>query len=449
MKIFKPIQALRLVIISLLGILLSPAALADAGDIIENTVSVAYTSGTESFSGGSAPTATVRFLEDRVVNFTVSEASNLGSSEPGAIGDEVVLSFTIVNTSNAVLDFNLAALDTTDPHGGTDNYNQTVSVFVEDGVTPGYQSADDTATFIDNLCFDGTTSATQAIYNADGSTAAGTVDCSGVDADTVTVYIVGTIPSGRLDGDISAKSLVVTALGVDSVSGGVAAALSETTTADNTADNGGGAGTATVSSANQTGGATDVTGSTIDTVFNDSDSGGGVNLSDGTPTVDIARNGIVSDSDSFLVEAANLVITKTVTVLGDPVNCPDGAGGVDIGSCPLGHNSKAIPGAILEYQITIDNDGADAADDITISDTIDSAMVFETDTYAVGSGIRIITGGTTTDLTNTTDVDIGSFTTPTITVGGATLDLTANVTSGSTDGDEADEAVITFRVELQ
>lgn len=441
MKIFKPIKAIALLLMSLLGILLSPATFADAGDIIENTVSVVYTSGTET---GLSESATVRFLEDRVVNFTVTEASDPGNAEPGAIGDEVVLSFTVVNTSNAVLDFSLAAFNTTDPHGGTDNYDQTVSIFVENGSNAGYQVAEDTATSIDDLCFSGTTNAAQANYNANGSTAGGTVDCSGAGADTVTVYVVGTIPTGRADGDISAKSLVVTALG-----GGDGGALTETTTADNSADNGGGAGTATVSSANQPGGALDVTGSTIDTVFNDSDSGGGENLSDGTPTSDTARNGIVSDSDSFLVEAANLIITKTVTVISDPVN--------------LTTNPKAIPGAILEYVITIDNDGADAADDVVITDAIDAAMTFETDTYnaaspapvATPSGIRIVTNNVTTHLSNIADTDIGSFVGTTLTVGsdattGASqLDLAADIGTDPGDGSEADEAVITFRVALQ
>ena len=440
MKIFKLIKAGLLLITGLLSLSTSQLVHAVADTVISNTVNVSYDTASATSLNGSA---TVNFLEDRVVNFTVSAP---GAYTDGGPGDTVVMTFTVQNTGNSVHDFTLAAADTTDPFGGTDNFDQNVSIFVDVNDNGTYEAGTDTATSIDNLCPDGVTEAGTVV------TANVAYDCADADPtrdSTISVFVVtntafATTGLGGTDGDISSIALVVTAADIDG------SALSESAGADNSGTN---ASSATSTLIN----GTETNGSTLETVFNDSDSstgygdgtgagggdtnniivdGGTAGTAAGVPQdSDISGNGIVVDTGSFRVQAANLIITKSVAVISDPVN--------------FGTNPKAIPGAILEYTILIDNDGTETADNLSITDIIGADMLYQADTYAVGSGMRIVTGGTTTDLTNAADADIGSFAGTTVTIGGATLDLAADNGADPGDGSETDEAVITFRVELQ
>lgn len=79
---------------------------------------------------------------------------------------------------------------------------------------------------------------------------------------------------------------------------------------------------------------------------------------------DAGNDGLETGADGVVVESAILVITKAVVVISDPIN------GVSA-------NAKAIPGAVLEYTITIDNTlGAVAATGISIADVVDSNVLF-------------------------------------------------------------------------
>ncbi len=83
----------------------------------------------------------------------------------------------------------------------------------------------------------------------------------------------------------------------------------------------------------------------------------------GTGTGDVAGDGYHSDTDRYEVAAADITVTKTSTVLWDPIN----------GST----NPKAIPGAVLEYCIAVANasGGADATS-VAISDTIPANLSY-------------------------------------------------------------------------
>ena len=96
--------------------------------------------------------------------------------------------------------------------------------------------------------------------------------------------------------------------------------------------------------------------------------------------------------DGIIVESADLVITKDYSVHWDPINLVD-------------PNAKAIPGAVVEYLITIDNTaGAVAATGIVITDTIDALVQFlnagnnpetaATEPYGGGAGNVEFGGGT-------------------------------------------------------
>ena len=128
-------------------------------------------------------TALTSFVVDRKINLIVTTTNGVYVGvNPGAAAQ--VLTFTVTNVGNSAQDFALAAVHGADPFGGTDNFNAAnVRVFVESGVTAGYQAAEDTGTYLDELA-----------------------------ADAVrTVYIVADIPGGQVSGDISALSLIATA----------------------------------------------------------------------------------------------------------------------------------------------------------------------------------------------------------------------------------------------
>ena len=113
-----------------------------------------------------------------------------------------------------------------------------------------------------------------------------------------------------------------------------------------------------------------------------------------------ANNGVQVSVDGFLVEAANLSVAKSYTIV-------DG----DLGS------GLPIPGTRLQYEIVISNAaGASDATDIVVSDLIDSSLTF-------------LTGGTGSDYTDI-QVDDGT----------GAVDCTADDPGADTDGCSLDGA---------
>lgn len=159
-------------------------------------------------TGNSTPGATngadTTFVVDNRVNLTVATTdAGYVSVVPGATAR--ILTFTVTNTGNTVQDFALGWSHSTDPFNGdaADDFDATnVNVFVESGATVGYQAAEDTATFVDELAADGTR----------------------------TVYIVADIPGGQVNLDTSALALTATARAGGG--GGLGAALTETAGGD-------------------------------------------------------------------------------------------------------------------------------------------------------------------------------------------------------------------------
>lgn len=302
------------------------------GATISNTATVDYTVGGVNQTDVSSNTAT--FLVDRRIILTVAEVGAAATSvSPGALNQ--VTTFTVTNTTNGVQDFRLSAAQAVGgaaPFGGTDNFDaNNVRVFVESGATAGFQAAEDTATFIDELA-------------ADGSR---------------TVYVVVDIPAARANGDIAVVTL--TAVAANSGTGGSLGA-----------------------DATQTGGA-DTAG--VDTVFGDV-----------AGDTDIARDGRHSDSDQYNVVAATLTVTKSSTIVSDPFNGTT--------------NQKAIPGAVIEYCIDINNTGASSATTVVVTDAIPANT-----TYVAGSIKSASTGaGTACNLNS------GTVETDDTTLDGAELD---------------------------
>jgi len=152
------------------------------GTSITNSALLTYTVGGIDPTGGAGITATsTAFVVDAKINLTVG-GGIVTSVVPGSTLQATA--FTVTNFSNTDLDFSLAA----NAAIAGDNFDPTAcSVFVESGATLGYQAAQDTATFVDELVGDGVT--------------------------TATVYAVCNIPLGLVNGNTGLVGLIATARG--------------------------------------------------------------------------------------------------------------------------------------------------------------------------------------------------------------------------------------------
>ena len=244
----------------------------------------------------------------------------------------------------------------------------------------------------------GTSDATGiTMYEDDGS---GTFDGADVvvtflDAmaadETRTVWIVADIPIGALNGSVIGVSLQATTH--DSIAAGLDALTVETAGPD--------------------------TPLVVDVVFAD-------DFPVVTSTDDGAVDGQASDRDAFLVVAAVLTIVKASAVISDPFNGTT--------------NPLAVPGAIVEYTITVTNIGTAQATTVTISDDLSTEIglgrvAFAPDQYSGTFDIRLDINGTPTDLTEQADGDQGVFAGSAVTVSNVTLN-------------PGDVATVSFRVTI-
>ena len=336
-----------------------------AGTSISNSATINYqVGGTDQ---DPVDSNAVTFVVDRKIDLTVAttDVSEIVVT-PGTSGN--VLTFTVTNTGNGTQDFALSstALDGgSGAFGGTDSIDASaVAIYVESGATGGYQSGEDTATYIDELAAGG----------------------------SKTVYIVSTFATGLSNAAIASYHLVAEAR-----EGGAAASLGSTLT--------------------ETAGADDP--DVVDIVFADGQ---------GTDTTnDLSRDAKYSTQSDYEVFAATLSVAKTSVVISDPVNSTT--------------DPKAIPGAVIEYTITIDNAaGSATATSITVTDDLDTeittngTLAFSSDGYASGNGIQVtapnLYSGAPTNLTNASDSDEGSFNSGTnvVTVSGIALDAGESAT---------------------
>ena len=92
---------------------------------------------------------------------------------------------------------------------------------------------------------------------------------------------------------------------------------------------------------------------------------------------DLGLDGFEASRDGFEVVSSLLTITKTATVISDPFG-----------------SGKAVPGAIIEYVITVDNTlGLVDATNVSIADTIDADVTFVDEAYGAGQDVSFSTGG--------------------------------------------------------
>ena len=310
---------------------------AAAGDTITATATVNYDIAGVPGSGNAA----VSFIEDRRINFLVTE-SNGGSAVP-VISDmtNAVMQFTVTNTGNTVHDFLVTAVDTSpNPFAApVDNFDPlpgTIQVFVESGVTPGYQPAQDIAVFVDELA---------------------------VTASRV-VYAVADMPTQVID-DVAALALIA-----QIAEGGAAGVEGAAVNAD---DNGNvsPAGVFSNGSTNMPAGTANTVPDsplTMETVFNDP---AGLDPEDVSTALiqDVASNGQHSDAGAYQV-LSPVNILKTVTVI-------DTLAGSD-----------PHPGATLRYQLDVTVSGNTAVDNLIISDVIPANTTYTDDSILLNGAAQ-------------------------------------------------------------
>lgn len=213
-----------------------------------------------------------------------------------------------------------------------------------------------------------------------------------------TVYIVSDISLAQVNGDVSSIDLVARV----AVGGGVGVQ---------------GAAIATDDAANP-----DVAGS-VQNVF-----------ADAAGSNDAATDGYHSAPGAYQVVTALLTITKTSLVVWDPIN--------------LAANPKAIPGARVEYTVSVANTGSASATNVVVSDSLateisNGTLAFYANGYGAAQGIEVTSpnlyGGAATALTNAGGDDEGDF--------GATTANTVTVTGITVAAGQT--ATMKFMVEVQ
>lgn len=196
-----------------------------------------------------------------------------------------------------------------------------------------------------------------------------TIDNLAQDTGTTTILVFGNVPLAATNGQISGVSLTATAL----QSNGTAFTTSTTAATADAVANG---------------------ALTVETVFAD----------DLTPVLgNISRNGSSFAFDDYTVSAATLAMFKSSRIVTDNVSAT---------------NPKAIPGAVVEYCIAVQNTGGAAADLVNISDAVPALT-----TYLATAGNTAKLAGTVTNFnTATQDCDYAggaaagaSFTAPNVT----------------------------------
>ncbi len=322
--------------------------------LVLGIVPIALAAGTTSGTNVSN-TATINYNVG-IVPQTVIESSPAGNSTPG-VGSGTPTTFVVDNKVDLTVSEANATYTDVIP-----NAQDQVLVFTvtNDGNTTQdfavTAAANGTDPFGGTENFDAANVQVFVDVNANGTyevltDTATFIDELAEDA-TISVFVIGDIPAGQGSGDIAAYTL--TARAHDAGAAGLGALTNQTVGADTAG---------------------------VDVVFGDLDG-----------DTDAVRDASFSDTDAFRVLSAQLSIQKAATVIRDPFN--------------LDTNPKHIPGAYIQYVITVSNAATATASAIltTISDTLDANTAIDLDLIdaatgaaedAAGNGFRVDLLGTT------------------------------------------------------
>lgn len=340
-----------------------------------NTTSTGSTTGSTCDGSGGGNGGKTSFLVDLKVNLTVVEANSLPTSVyPGATSQ--VTTFTVTNLSNSTLDFSLAANQVSSTgtvtlgSTYTDNFDSTsCNAYVDANGNGTYESGTDTATYIDELAEDA----------------------------SVKVFVVCNIPITQVNNDVAIVGLTATARGNMTGTNNTYAASVGSLGAALTATTGG-------DTAN------------VDVVFAD---GTGSESGDGN------NDAKYSARDAYLVQTSVLTVTKTKSLICDPVN---------------GNTSPyAIPGSVVRWTLSVANTGSASATLSAISDALNTNTTFDPDliTGAGGaSGCEYASGGSgTPESANGNGVKISTGAVSRPYAGSAAGTATSSFFTGASDTD--------------
>jgi uncharacterized repeat protein (TIGR01451 family) len=216
-------------------------------------------------------------------------------------------------------------------------------------------------------------------------TATLTVDNLAADTN-MTILIVGDIPLSATNGQVAGVTLTAAALN----SNGTAITNATAAAADATVNGAG----------------------TVETIFADAAKSGNGGTS-------IARDGIDVATDDYTISAAVLSVFKTSRIISDGVSTS---------------NFKSIPGAVVEYCISVANAaGGATATNITIADLMPTNTTYQAGTIRVNGTVTSPGASQTcsagTAVTDASDADAGSFGTPANTVAGTLANVAASGSS--------------------
>lgn len=305
-----------------------------AGTDVANTFSLEYKAGSSPTVQTYATPNTVTFKVDRVVDLTVDTTTPTVAVTAGQANAEQV--FVVTNTGNAPQAYDIDLNQTSG-----DNFNTTPT-------TVAYHIDLNNDGIVD-------TGETTGTYSFDN----GAIVASGdVPADaSIRLTVTSSVPGTATNNQVGALSLVANTL----------------------EDSGGTFGTAGAEVA-----ATTPTGAglaTVETVLNDGQDNnqvGGVTYTP-TPDEDADNDGAESAVSRLQIQIANVTAVKSVALIYEN----DAGGALDCGTAtPVASASRYIPGACVEYTITVTNTGAAIANDIEIDDELKEQLTFVTSSTA-------------------------------------------------------------------
>ena len=301
----------------------------DAGTSVENTFSLTYdVGGTPQPPIDTTGTPTV-FTVDRLVNLTVASTGNT-TVAPGAQDEELV--YSLLNSGNDTQGYILTVANVTESGAADDHFDASgfnITYYVDVG-TPGAFDATDLA-------------GTAYSYTPGSGNATIDVPKDGI----IWIVVDGDIPTVAGDPSLTDTDTAEITLYADTVVAG----------------NVGNPGV----QVNGDGDGNSVTGVAENV------------LADIAGTADVANAGDHSADGTYIIASADLTAAKAVGVYSE-----DGSGcttAVNFGSLPaLPNAGYAVPGACVEYRITVQNTGTSAsadATDLVITDILPDDLTFQ------------------------------------------------------------------------
>lgn len=368
-----------------------------AGRSVTNDFTLTYDVGTVTqppVTNSGNPPAT--FTVDRVVNLDVALSNGVGGYLDVAPNQQdAELIFTVTNLGNDRQAYDLDLLANTPTPDDFDVANLTVFLIRDDDNSGTIDGSDTRVEYTFN---------NGAIVPADFDGTAGTFfDIE--PGETFQVVVQGDIPVTQVDGEEAPYTLIANTL-----------------YAEDSLDNATDAATGPDLNLTQisTGSTANTEGGPVDNALTDPDG-----------PQDAAADGSDSDAGIFRVAAPDVNAVKTVAVLSDGSGTFDCESDATPGTLPT--DQLFIPGACVEYTITVTNAGSEFASNIDVIDVLPAGLIFEattlsgwTSTGTPPTGVTPVPGTTPTfptshnpsngdrcdNIGGLTAADVGTITTP-------------------------------------